>query len=116
MGLRFKVPMQLTSKQTAYLKSLAHDKKPVVLLGHKGVTEAVAKELGLALDTHELVKVRLNAEEKEELDQDALSLSRTSQSVLVERRGKVAIYYRRRKDNPTIVLPKDRPVKVAAKD
>src|SRR5690606_39752594 len=58
--------MPLSSSQSRYLRSLAHDLSPVVLLGNKGATEAVVKELNQALDIHELVKVKLSGGDKDE--------------------------------------------------
>jgi Predicted RNA-binding protein containing KH domain, possibly ribosomal protein len=58
--------MALSSSQIRYLRSLAHDLSPVILLGNKGATEAVVKELNLALDIHELVKVKLSGGDKDE--------------------------------------------------
>ena len=42
--------MSLSSSQIRYLRSLAHDLSPVILLGDKGATEAVVKELNQALE------------------------------------------------------------------
>jgi RNA-binding protein len=58
--------MALSSSQIRYLRSLAHDLSAVVLLGNKGATEAVVKELNQALDIHELVKIKLSGGDKEE--------------------------------------------------
>ena len=52
-------PMSLTSSQKRYLRGLAHAIKPVIQIGNKGITDAVTAEFSLALDQHELVKVRL---------------------------------------------------------
>ncbi len=110
--------MKLTSKQTMFLKTLAHDKKPVVLMGHKGLTEALIKETSSALLTHELIKVRLLGDDKNVLDADAEAVAFQAQAVLIDRVGKVAILYKRHPDEPKIVLPRDKPSKptpVAAK-
>ncbi|HET8817688.1 MAG TPA: ribosome assembly RNA-binding protein YhbY [Pseudidiomarina sp.] len=56
----------LSNKQKQHLKSLAHPLKPVVLLGANGLTEGVMAEIELALDHHELIKVRVPSEEREE--------------------------------------------------
>jgi len=103
--------MTPTAKQLMFLKTLAHDKKPIVLLGHKGVTDAVIKETGAALLAHELVKVRLHGDDKGVIHQDAEAVAKGSGAVLVEVVGKVAILYKRHPDDPKIVLPKDRPAK-----
>ncbi len=49
--------MELTSKQRAYLRSLANDLKPFVYIGKEGITPAVVKSAYDALEAHELVKV-----------------------------------------------------------
>ena len=99
--------MKLTSRQVVFLKALAHEQKPVILLGRKGITEGLVTETRSALLIHELIKVRLAAEEKDALDDEALALALKSGAALVERRGKVALLYRRRVDEPTITLPKE---------
>ena len=57
--------MTLTNKQKQYLKGLAHSLKPVVLLGQHGLTEGVLAEIDLALNFHELIKVKVAAEDRE---------------------------------------------------
>jgi RNA-binding protein len=101
--------MKLTAKQLAFLKALAHDRKPIILLGHKGLTDAVVKETRAALLAHELVKVRLHGEDKVAIESDAASIAEQTGAVLVDSLGKVAVLYRRHPDEPIIVLPKDKP-------
>jgi len=50
----------LTSKQKQLLKSEAHHLKPVVHIGKQGVTDALAQELDVVLDSLELIKIKLN--------------------------------------------------------
>lgn len=50
----------LNPKQRQYLKAQAHGLKPVLHIGKGGVTPALATELGIVLDSLELVKVKLN--------------------------------------------------------
>jgi RNA-binding protein len=92
----------LTSKQRAYLSAMAHDKKPVVLLGHKGVTDPVIAETKAALLAHELIKARL-AEGGG--DDEARQLAEGAGAELVDRLGRVVILYRRHPDKPKIKLP-----------
>ncbi len=99
--------MSLSTKQLAHLKGLAHDKKPVILLGHKGLTEAVVKETRGALLAHELIKVRLHGEDKEAVSGDAEQLAKDTGAVLVDCLGKIAILYKRHPDAPKITLPRD---------
>ena len=95
----------LTSKQRAYLAALAHDKKPVVLLGHKGLSESLITETKAALLAHELIKARL-AEGGS--DEDAQALAAGAGAELVDRLGRVVILYRPHPDKPKIKLPSTR--------
>src|SRR5690606_10905156 len=52
-------PVPLTSKQRAYLKSLAHPLKPILQIGREGVTDAVARTVTDAFNTRELLKVKV---------------------------------------------------------
>ena len=57
--------MKLNNKQKQHLKGLAHPLKPVVMLGNNGLTEGVLAEIELALEHHELIKVKIAAEARE---------------------------------------------------
>ena len=48
------------------LKTQAHYLSPVIITGAHGLTPAVQKEIGKALESHELIKIRLNAEDRNE--------------------------------------------------
>ena len=98
--------MSLTISQKKYLRSLAHDLKPVVMLGNKGLTDAVLKELDGALEHHELVKVRVSAEDRESRDAIVSQLVTQSRADLVQRIGHIACLYRRHPNKPQIVLPR----------
>ena len=52
--------IMLNSSQKKYLKGLAHSLQPMVLVGKGGVSEGVLNEIGVALEAHELIKVKLN--------------------------------------------------------
>ena len=56
------------------LRSQAHHLDPVVLLGANGLTEAVIKEVDRALDAHELIKIRVPGDDREERDEMFLEL------------------------------------------
>ena len=58
--------MTLTGKQKNYLRGVAHSLNPVVMIGGKGLTESVMKEIELALEHHELIKVKLPGNSKAE--------------------------------------------------
>lgn len=50
----------LNPKQRQFLKAQAHPLKPILHVGKAGITEALAAELDIVLDSLELVKLKLN--------------------------------------------------------
>jgi len=98
--------MALSSSQIRYLRGLAHPLKPLLLLGGKGVTAGVLKELEQALDDHELIKVRLTGDDRAARAADLAKLVESSRAETVQTIGHVAVLYRRSSDNPQVALPK----------
>ena len=96
---------ELTEKQKKYLRGLAHDRDPIVMIGQSGLTPGIAKELEIALGAHELVKVRARVGDRTERDDLLAKLAAQTDSALVYRIGNVGIFYRRSKDKPRIILP-----------
>ena len=96
----------LSNPQKRYLRGLAHELKPVVMVGAKGVTPPLVAELDAALELHELVKVKVAAADRETRDAWIVALSEQSEATLVSRIGHTAILYRRSKDKPLVILPK----------
>lgn len=96
---------ELNESQKRYLRGLAHHRKPVVQLGQKGLTNAVLAEVERALDDHELVKVKLNAGDREQRSADVEMIRERTGALLVQRIGNVACLYRRHPEKPRIALP-----------
>ncbi|MET0116921.1 MAG: ribosome assembly RNA-binding protein YhbY [Sedimenticola sp.] len=98
--------MPLSNPQKRHLKGLAHSLKPVVMVGQHGLTEGVFNELEIALEVHELVKVRISAGDRDERDEMLAVLVEKSSAELVQRIGNIAVLYRHNPKKPKIVLPK----------
>jgi len=96
----------LSNPQKRYLRGLAHGLKPVLLVGAKGITDNLVAEAGVALDHHELVKVRIAAGDRELRDLWIGELCERADASLVARIGNVAVLYKRNAEKPLIVLPK----------
>lgn len=94
----------LTSAQRKHLRGLAHHLEPVVRVGQKGITESVVSETSRALESHELIKVRLDAEGKEKKTL-AEALAEKTEAELAGVVGKIAILYKAREEKPKIKLP-----------
>jgi len=54
----------LSNAEKKELRKKAHALKPVVMIGQHGLTDAVLAEIDLALNAHELIKVRVRGSEK----------------------------------------------------
>lgn len=80
------------------LKAKAHHLKPVVLLGAKGLTPSVVEETEVAINAHELIKVKIGGVEKEERQEIAHSLCEQLRAELVQMIGNIAIIYRKKED------------------
>lgn len=55
----------MDKKQKASLVAKAHHINPVVMIGQKGLTSNVTAEADQALNIHELIKIKINADDKE---------------------------------------------------
>ncbi len=96
----------ITSKQRRYLKKLAHDLDPSVHLGKSGLTENIRKEMEIALEHRELVKVKLQEGYNGNAKDVANFLAEELGAEFVQAIGNKFILYRESKDNKEIVLPK----------
>ncbi|MBS0012629.1 MAG: YhbY family RNA-binding protein [Desulfobacterales bacterium] len=81
--------------QKTWLRGRAHDIKPVVFIGQKGLSPAVIEAAGEALDTHELIKVKFqDFKDKEQKQTIAQAISEQTGSELVGMIGHMAIFFR----------------------
>ena len=96
----------LTTSQKRYLRGLAHDLKPVIMVGQKGVTPAVLAELDAALSFHELIKVKLADDDRESRRASIEQIRESSAAEIIQSIGKVACFYRRNPDRAQFSLPR----------
>ena len=92
--------MELNSGQTKRLRAEGHrlKLKPVVIIGQKGLSENLHHEIDVALDHHELIKLRIPALDKpgkRELNQ---LICEQHQAYLVESIGSIIVIYRLNKE------------------
>lgn len=91
----------LSARARAQLKSLAHGLAPLVQVGSEGLTPAVARATTVALEDHELVKVKLGQAFTGDRDEAGQALAEQTDASLVQVIGRVVVLYRRRcKDDP----------------
>jgi RNA-binding protein len=75
----------------------AHTLKPVVMIGQSGLTASVIAELEIALNTHELLKVKIRAE-RDDRKPIIEKMCTESGAELIQSIGQIAVIYRRNPD------------------
>jgi RNA-binding protein len=97
--------MTLSNKQKQHLKGLAHSLKPVVQLGQNGLTEGVLAEIDGALAHHELIKIKVPSDDREEKNLIMDTIVRETKSIKLQVIGHVLIVYRQSDENK-VELPR----------
>lgn len=97
--------MTLSNKQKQFLKGLAHSLKPIVQLGGNGLTEGVVAEINNALSHHELIKVKVPSDDRDEKALIMNAILGETGSVKVQAIGHTLVIYKASDENK-ISLPK----------
>ncbi|MEX0914852.1 MAG: ribosome assembly RNA-binding protein YhbY [Wenzhouxiangellaceae bacterium] len=93
--------MPLNNKQIRHLRGLCHDLSPVVMVADKGLSDNVRAEIAGALESHELIKVKLRGEREQRREWIDEIVAETS-AELVQKIGQVACFYRPNPENRKI--------------
>jgi RNA-binding protein len=83
--------MDTTSKKK--LKAQAHSLKPFVMVGQSGLTPAVLQEIDIALNVHELIKIKIRAD-REARESISKKICHACSADLIQLIGQIAILYR----------------------
>lgn len=89
----------LSKQEIAELKARAHHLNPVVMIGQKGLTESVIQETDTALRAHELIKVRVLGDDREERTAIYQELAAAVDAHPVQHIGKLLVLYRERRED-----------------
>lgn len=76
------------------LKAQAHPLNPVVIIGQAGLTPAVINEINLALDAHELIKVKIRAD-RDERNAIREQICTETHAEQIQSIGQVVVLYRK---------------------
>lgn len=96
----------MTSKQRAYLKSLASNLNPVFQVGKSSLTPKLTEAIGEAFNKNELIKVAVLKNCADDPTEIAQMVAERTHSQLVQVIGKKFVLYKPDKDKPKIELPK----------
>lgn len=95
----------LTSKQRAYLRSLAAKENPVVQIGKDSVTPELVKSVDEVLEARELIKANVLNNCIDDARDIAETVAQRTHSEVVQVIGRKIVFYRKSKKKPVIELP-----------
>ena len=97
----------LTSKQRAYLRSLAVKEDTILMMGKSGMSPELVKQADDALEKRELIKGRVLPESSPMTSREAAeAIAQATGSDVVQVIGSRFVLYRKKKKDPKIVLPR----------
>jgi RNA-binding protein len=95
----------LTGKQVRYLRSLGHHLQPVVMIGKEEISERVIASVEEALQSHELIKVKMQEGCITPRAEVADALAQSTGAQIAQVLGRTILLYRS-SDKNLIKLPK----------
>jgi RNA-binding protein len=95
---------RLNPAQRRYLRAEAHKLNPVVMIGDAGLAEGVLKEIDTSLKAHELIKIKVASDDREEREHMLETICEHLNAAPVQHIGKILVIYRRA-DKPRLKLP-----------
>lgn len=88
----------LTGKQKRYLRGLGHNLKPVIVVGKGELSEALLRETDEALETHELIKVKILESCMLDRNEVSIGLSEACSADVAQVLGRTILLFRRAKE------------------
>ncbi len=85
--------LSLSLTERLALKGRAHPLKPTVMIGNAGLTDSVLKEIALALENHELIKIRVMAE-RPQRDAMMTEICEKLDAASIQHIGKILVVYK----------------------
>lgn len=96
----------MTSKQRAYLRSLANKLDPIFQIGKMGISENLINQLADALEARELIKVTVLETAPDTTKDIAIEISEKTNSILVQTIGNKITLFKQKEKNSKYELPK----------
>lgn len=96
----------LTSKQRAYLRSLANNLETIIMVGKGGLSDQIYKSADEAITARELIKGKVLETCELTVREVADAIAQEIGADVVQVIGTKFVLYRKNEDEPVIVLPK----------
>ena len=85
---------KLSSVQKKALRKKGYSLKPVVMIGQHGLTDAVLAEVDIALNAHELIKIRIRGADKNKRIEQCAQIENQLNAKMVHQIGGITVLYR----------------------
>lgn len=95
----------MTSKQRAYLKSLASSQEPILQIGKETLTPEVTEAVREAFNRRELIKISILKSCFDDPNELASTLAERTHSQVVQVIGRKIVLYKESKEHKKIELP-----------
>lgn len=105
---------QLSPAQRRELRAQAHGLNPVVSISENGLTESVLKEIDACLKAHELIKIRVYGDSRDDRLAYYERICADLNALPVQHIGKLLVVYRHNPDKLPTATPKTSPNPKAA--
>jgi putative YhbY family RNA-binding protein len=99
--------LQLSTGEKRDLRARAHNLNPVVSIAENGLTESVLKEIDVNLKAHELIKIRVYGDSRDDREAYLARICEELGAAAVQHIGKLLIVFRPAPiENPAVDAPK----------
>jgi RNA-binding protein len=89
--------MELTTKRRQEFRGQAHSLKPIIWIGGKGLTPEVHNEIEQALETHQLIKIKINDHDRDAIKAMVPEICGTHLAEHIQTLGHVITIWRKKK-------------------
>ncbi len=97
---------KLTNNQKKFLRARGHVLKPIVMVGQHGLSESVLAELESTMTKHELLKIKIRAEDRDDRQKMIDEVINVTKAHLIQVIGSMMVIYRAFEEEPQIILPR----------
>ena len=84
----------ISNNKRKELKKKSYALRPIIMIGQNGLTDAVINEIDIALNAHELIKVRAKGSDKDERTDYCLKIKEKLNADIIHRIGFITVLYR----------------------
>ena len=93
----------ITKAELKRFRAIGHGLRPIVTIAGKGLNAEVLKELDRALNDHELIKIRIHGQDRQDRKNTLLKITALSGTEIIQKIGNVAVLYKAAiKSNPKL--------------